>query len=294
MSRARVGVVGAGRVGAVLGARLRAAGHPVVAASGRSEASVLRVRTLLSGVDVVDPAEVARRADVLVLAVPDDVLADVAASLVEHVRPGQVVLHTSGRHGLAPLAPLAARGARTIAFHPAMTFTGSDVDLDRPCVLGLTAADADRAVAEELASAVGGTPVWIAEADRATYHAALAHGANHLVTIVNQAMDLLRSIGAADPSAVLEPLLGAALSNALAYGDAALTGPVVRGDVDTVRAHLSAIDDAAIDDASTAATYRALASATADRAAADGRIDAGVTERLHDTLAQHDAWEDVR
>ncbi|MFT4299280.1 MAG: DUF2520 domain-containing protein [Aeromicrobium sp.] len=134
--------------------------------------------------------------------------------------------------------------------------------------MGLTALDEDRAAVEALARDAGGTPVWIAEADRVVYHAALAHGANHLVTVLNQALDLLRSIGAQDPSAILAPLVGAAVSNTLAYGDAALTGPVARGDAGTVCEHLAAIEDPQI-----AATYAALARATVARAHADGRID---------------------
>ncbi|RLV56285.1 DUF2520 domain-containing protein [Aeromicrobium phragmitis] len=267
MQRSRVGVVGAGRVGVVLATRLRAAGHEIVGVSARSDASRLRVATLLGDVPVLDPAVVAARADVLVLAVPDDVLADVADDLAPHIDPGQVVLHTSGRHGLAALASLAAVGARAIAFHPAMTFTGTEIDLDRSCVVGLTAGDGEREVAEALAADIAGTPVWIAEADRITYHAALAHGANHLTTIVAQAMDLLRGVGAEDPAAVLRPLLHAALDNTLAYGDAALTGPVARGDVATVRAHLAALDD------DTAHAYRALAAATAERVGAQTILD---------------------
>ncbi|EFQ83333.1 ketopantoate reductase PanE/ApbA [Aeromicrobium marinum DSM 15272] len=270
-----MGVVGAGRVGAVLASRFRAAGHPVVV-SGRSEATRLRARTMLPGVAVLAPSEVAAQVDVLVLAVPDDVLAEVAAELAPHVTAGSVVLHTSGRHGLEPLRPLTDRGARPVAFHPAMTFTGTDIDLSRPCVIGLTAADAEREVAERLVATLGGSPMWIAEADRATYHAALAHGANHLVTVVNQAMELLRSIGAADPSAVLGPLLEAALSNTLAYGDAALTGPVVRGDVDTVRAHR----DALASHPGIESTYRVLAEATADRAEADDRLSSDRADKI--------------
>ncbi len=254
-----VGVIGAGRVGSVLAAKLRAAGHPVLV-SARSDASVLRVQTLLPGVEVLDPAEVVRRSDVLMLAVPDDSLVSLAEELAPHVRAGQVVLHTSGRHGTGALEALARRGARPIAFHPAMTFTGTEVDLDRSCVFGLTAGPAERQVAEDLVADLGGTPMWIDEADRVRYHAALAHGANHLVTLVTQSMDLLRQAGAADPAAVLRPLLGAALSNALDYGDAALTGPVKRGDATTVRAHLDALEDSDVRD-----TYVALARATADR-----------------------------
>jgi predicted short-subunit dehydrogenase-like oxidoreductase (DUF2520 family) len=120
-----VGVSGAGREGWGLAARLRAAGHPVVV-SARSDASVLRVQTLLPDVEVLEPGDVVRRSDVLLLAVPDDSLVALAEKLAPHVRAGQVVLHTSGRHGTGALESLARRGARTIAFHPAMTFTGTD------------------------------------------------------------------------------------------------------------------------------------------------------------------------
>ena len=76
---------------------------------------------------------------------------------------------------------------------------------------------------------------------RTLYHAGLAHGANHLVTLVTEAMELLAAAGSADPAGTLRPLLEAALDNALEHGDAALTGPIVRGDVKTVAAHLEDI-----------------------------------------------------
>lgn len=281
-----VGVVGAGRVGAVLAAKFRAAGHPIVGVSGRSAATRLRIQTLLPGVFTLGPVELTQRADILVLAVPDDALVEVAASLAIHARPGQVVLHTSGRHGLDALAGFRRAGARTIAFHPAMTFTGTEVDLDRSCAFGLSADEADRPLAETLVAELGGTPEWIDDADRVSYHAALSHGANHLNTVVAQAMDVLREAGVADPSALLRPLLTAALGNALAYGDAALTGPVARGDIATVRAHteeLTATPDV-LD------TYVALARATAARAAASGRIDAATAAALRQVLSEAE-WE---
>lgn len=288
-ARLRVGVVGAGRVGSVLAARLRAAGHDLVAVSGASPASRLRIDTLLPGVRVATPAEVADAADVLVLAVPDDALVAVAEQLT--ARPGQVVLHTSGRHGLEALASLARQGARPVAFHPAMTFTGTELDLDRSCVFGLTAGPDERALAERLVADLGGTPVWIAEDDRAAYHAALAHGSNHLVTVVNQAMDLLRSVAGpdADAAAVLRPLLEASLDNVLSFGDAALTGPVARGDISTVRAHLDAL--AGGDDV-TAGTYRELARATAHRAERDGRIDAATSVGVRQALDEAE-WDSL-
>jgi predicted short-subunit dehydrogenase-like oxidoreductase (DUF2520 family) len=299
MTRSSVGVIGAGRVGSIIAAKLRAGGHPIVGVSGRSPASQLRIQTLLPDVAVLAPAEVAARSDVLLLAVPDDALIRVAEELAPAVRPGQVVLHTSGRHGTDALAALARVGARTIAFHPAMTFTGTDVDLDRTCVFGLTAEPADRALAEELVADLGGTPMWIDEADRSLYHAALAHGANHLVTIVAQSMDLLHGViekgaGATDPAAVLRPLLGAALANALDFGDAALTGPVVRGDVTTIRAHVDAFADADTP-AATRDAYFSLARATAARAEADGRLAPAAARNIRQALteAEWDAMADM-
>ena len=107
------------------------------------------------------------------------------------------------------------------------------------------------------------------ESKRTLYHAGLAHGANHLVTLVSQAMELLAASGAEDPAATLRPLLSAALDNALAQGDAALTGPIVRGDVKTVQAHLHDIAENA---PATVPSYVAMAKATADRAVLDGRL----------------------
>jgi predicted short-subunit dehydrogenase-like oxidoreductase (DUF2520 family) len=286
-----MGIVGAGKVGSALAARLRAAGYPVVGVSGRSDASRLRISTLLPGVPVLAPEDVAAAADVLVLAVPDDSLIAVAEELAASgaVRPGQVVLHTSGRHGLDALAALTRLGARPIAFHPAMTFTGTAGDLERGPVFGLTAAPTDRPLAEELVAALHGVPMWVAETDRALYHAALAHGANHLVTLVAQSMDLLRTAGASDPAAVLRPLLTAALDNVLAYGDAALTGPVVRGDVTTIRAHVDALAASDVDDA-TVDAYLELARATARRAEADHRLDAATAGTIRQVLDEAD-WD---
>jgi predicted short-subunit dehydrogenase-like oxidoreductase (DUF2520 family) len=285
-----IGVIGAGRVGAVLAAALEAAGHRIAAVAGESDASRTRIETLLPGVVVDKPTAVAKASDLLLLTVPDDSLDNVVRMLVASgaIRPGQQVVHTSGRHGLDVLAPAEQIGARGIAMHPAMTFTGTDVDLARldGTVFGVTAHSDDRALAQSLVDELGGRVMWIEEDKRVLYHAALAHGANHLVTLVSQAMDLLRDAGSPDPAATLAPLLGAALDNTLAYGDAALTGPIVRGDVHTVRAHLQTM---ALTAPSTVDTYVAMARATVNRAVVMGRLEprraADLIEALDEGLA---------
>ena len=292
MTRLTVGVVGAGRVGAVLGAALRAAGHEIVAAAGESDASRRRMAELLPG---GRPTDVARASDLLLLAVPDDMLGNVVRMLADSgaLHDGQHVVHTSGRHGLAVLEPARLVGARVAAMHPAMTFTGTAVDLDRlgSTVFGLTAEAPEREFVESLVSDLGGTPMWVPEEMRTLYHAGLAHGANHLVTLVTEAMEILSAAGAADPAGTLRPLLTAALDNALAQGDAALTGPIVRGDLGTVRAHL---EDIAGNAPQTLGSYVALARATLDRAVTDGRVVPIRAARIRDLLDAAVAGKDVR
>jgi len=115
MSHLTVGVVGAGRVGAVLAAALRSAGHDIVAAAGESDASRSRIAALLPGVPVLKPTDVARASDLLLLTVPDDMLDNVVSTMTGAgaIREGQYVAHTSGRHGLAVLEPARLVGARS-------------------------------------------------------------------------------------------------------------------------------------------------------------------------------------
>jgi predicted short-subunit dehydrogenase-like oxidoreductase (DUF2520 family) len=284
-ARLAVGVVGAGRVGPALGAALQLAGHRVVAASGVSDASRRRADALLPGVKLVTPPQVLAAADLVLLTVPDDALPELVAGLAATgaVRPGQIVVHTSGAHGVRVLEPATQAGALPLALHPAMTFTGTSVDLARlaGCPFGVTAPAELRPVAEALVVEMGGEPEWVPEEVRALYHTALAHGANHLVTLVAQALELLRTAGVAEPGRLLGPLLGAALDNSLRSGDAALTGPVARGDAGTVRRHLAELGPASPD---IGQAYRAMARATAQRAVRNGSLKEEAAAALLDVL----------
>ncbi|HCT77748.1 MAG TPA: DUF2520 domain-containing protein [Micromonosporaceae bacterium] len=278
-----VGVIGAGRVGAILGAALTAAGHEVVAVSGASATA----KRLLPGVEHLPPDQVALKAkDLLIIAVPDDALAGVISGLarMDVFHPGQIVAHTSGAHGLDVLLPAINVGARPLALHPAMTFAGTPADLERMrgVSFGVTAPSTMVDVASQLVADLGGLPEWIANEKRSLYHAALAHGANHLVTLVNEAADRLRDAGVLHPEKVLGPLLGAALDNSLRMGDNALTGPVSRGDAGTVARHIAVLGETAPD---SLPAYRALARRTADRAITAGRLRPADAEALLDVLA---------
>jgi predicted short-subunit dehydrogenase-like oxidoreductase (DUF2520 family) len=277
----RVGVVGAGRAGTALAVALGRAGHDVVAASAVSDSSISRLRQRLPGTPVRQPAEVVAAADLVLLTVPDDVLPGLVSGLAATGAElqGRLVAHASGRHGLAVLEPAVRAGALPLALHPVMTFTGRPDDIDKLAGIsfGITAPDSLRPVAEVLVLEMGGEPVFIAEEDRDLYHAALATASNYLVTLVVQASDLLREAGVAHPARMLGPLLGAALDNALRLGDPALTGPVARGDADTVASHIAALR--AVSPESLPA-YLALARLTADRALSAGILSAPDAQRL--------------
>lgn len=285
--RLRVGVVGVGRAGSVLAAALSRAGHNVVAANAVSETAQLRVSAMLPGTKLESVEAVFAASDLVLIAVPDDALPALVDSAAKEdwVRSGQFLMHCSGRYGTSVLKSATQQGALPLALHPVMTFTGTSLDLDRlsGCPFGVTAPEELHSVAAALVVEMGGEPMFVDEARRPLYHAALAHGANHLVALVAESMDLLSLAGVADPGGMLAPLLSAALANALAEGDQALTGPVARGDAGTVSAHMAELADVS---AHSAAVYRALARRTADRALAAGVLDPAGAAELLEVLAE--------
>ena len=280
-ARLKVGVIGPGRAGTALARALTRAGHQVVAAAAVSEASKARVRDNFPRARLTDPASVIEDADLVLLTVPDDVLPGLVDGLAKTGAPypGRLLAHASGAHGIRVLDPATQAGALPLALHPVMTFTGRADDADRikGVCFGVTAPPPLRAAAEALVIEMGGEPVFIPEENRNLYHAALASAANHLVTLVAEAADMLRKAGADNPSRMLGPLLGAALDNALRFGDVGLTGPVARGDDGTVARHVAAIR---AEQPSALNAYLALARLTADRALAAGLLSPDDAERL--------------
>jgi predicted short-subunit dehydrogenase-like oxidoreductase (DUF2520 family) len=281
-ARLKVGIISAGRVGSALGVALERADHVVMACSAISHASRERAHRRLPDTPVASPPDVAANAELLLLAVPDSELAGLVSGLAatSAVRPGTIVAHTSGANGVGILAPLTP-GCIPLAIHPAMTFTGSDEDISRlpDTCFGITAADdVGYAIGQSLVLEMGGEPFCVAEDARALYHAALAHAGNHIVTVVADALEALRAalrgselLGQQtvddQPGGLAErivgPLARAALENTLLRGQAALTGPVARGDAAAVAEHLAALAGV---DPELAQAYRVNALRTAQRA----------------------------
>lgn len=284
--RLDVGVVGTGRAGSVLGAALKRAGHNIQACTAVSDISKLRAESLLPGVPVTSIEEAVKDRDLILLTVPDDVLGQVVNGLAvtNAVSPGTFVMHASGRYGIEILSALTEQGCLPLALHPVMTFTGTSIDLNRlsACPFGITTVQTLRPVAETLVVEIGGEPIWVPEENRGLYHAALTFGANNLMTLVTQTSELLEAAGITNPESLVAPLLGASLDNALRNGDAAITGPVARGDANTVREHLRVLANF---DPAVAQAYRAMARLTAIRALASGTLQPQLAEVLLSVLA---------
>jgi predicted short-subunit dehydrogenase-like oxidoreductase (DUF2520 family) len=294
-ARLSIGIVSAGRVGTAMGSALERAGHVVVACSAVSHASRERARRHLPDTLILPVHEVAARGELLLLAVPDAELASVVSGLAatSAVRPGTIVVHTSGANGIGVLAPLAEQGCLPLAIHPAMTFTGADEDLDRlpDCCFGITAGDdVGYAIGQSLVLEIGGEPFRVREDARTLYHAALAHASNHIVTVVADALEALRAAlwgqellgqqlvddapgGLAER--VIGPLTRAAVENTLQRGQAALTGPVARGDAEAVAAHLRALAEV---DPQLAEAYRDNSRRTAQRVHAPAEVFATLND----------------
>ena len=247
---------------------------------------------LLPDVPLLPVEQIAERSELLILAVPDDELSGLVTYLASSgsITAGQILVHTSGRHGTEALASATALGAIGLAIHPAMTFTGMSVDLQRlnGTCFAVTGPAPFIPIAQALVVEMGGEPVYVAEADRALYHAALAHAANHLVTILGQSQQMLASIGIEDPARYMGPLVRAAVDNALASGEGALTGPVVRGDAGTVKAHVQALNEYSEHEKTSDITdsYAALAHATAKRAHNRGLLNDEQLGRIEDLLGE--------
>jgi predicted short-subunit dehydrogenase-like oxidoreductase (DUF2520 family) len=170
--------------------------------------------------------------DVVLLAVPDGAIASAAAA----VAPGRLVGHCAGSLGLDVLAP-----HERFAMHPLMTVTHGGADFGGAAAAVAGSTPRALGVAEALARRLGMRPFTVADRDRAAYHAAASIASNFLVTLEDAAEQLMTSVGA--DRGALEPLVRATLDNWLRDGRRALTGPIARGDDDTVARQRAAVAD---------------------------------------------------
>ncbi|MGE0229167.1 MAG: Rossmann-like and DUF2520 domain-containing protein [Dehalococcoidia bacterium] len=253
----RVGLLGAGRLAASLGAALTEAGYRIEGVASRRPESARRLSSSLApSVAPLSSQELVERCDLVFVTVPDAAVTSVASSV--DWRSAQAVVHCSGALGLTALAGAAARGAAVGCFHPLQSFPALEGDASRfrGIACGIEASGDLSLVLESVAARTGASVVRLEGVDRAAYHAAAVFASNYVVSLMAAARRAWTEAGlpadAARPS--LAPLLKGAADNVSRHElREALTGPVARGDVETVRRHLVALGDSGL-----AALYREL------------------------------------
>jgi predicted short-subunit dehydrogenase-like oxidoreductase (DUF2520 family) len=284
--RPMTGIVGAGPVGLALGVALSRAGWPVGAVASRDPGRRARFREHVPNVRAfAEAAALVDDVELVILAVPDDAVAQLAASI--RLYAGQAIVHTSGLLGAEVLEPAMAAGTQAGAFHPLVAF--ADLDRALAALHGATVAiegDDDLAAhLAEMAEAIGGVPVRLAPGSKAAYHAAAVLSAGGVVALLDVIREVAAGLGLDEAGAlrIYLPLVEQTVANARALGiAAALTGPATRGDAGTVAAHAAALAAGAPDALS---VYRALLTRDIEIAIRRGALSPEASERLHTALA---------
>jgi predicted short-subunit dehydrogenase-like oxidoreductase (DUF2520 family) len=299
----RIGVVGVGAVGTTLAWSLAARGYPVVALCGSaSSAPPFWLATQVPGcLAVASAAEVAELAELVLLTVPDDALSTVVASIPWHA--GQAAVHCSGATPARVLAYAGEQGSLYGSFHPLLSIprsrpAGAAEALARlaGCTFAIEAPVSLAVVLEEMAHRLGAHALFLKEKDRVPYHLAAVLTSNYLVSLLAVATDLWAQFGVAreEAQAALLPLLRSTLANLEQLGlPESLTGPIARGDLGTVRAHLTYLagqeaapsSESALDARSLDVAYRALGLLSLPVARAKGRLDEEQAAALYRLLS---------
>ena len=281
----RLGFVGAGTVGTALAVSLAKRGFAVVAVGSRSKASAEGLAARIGGCAIYDDAQgVVDAADLIFVTTPDDAIAPVVAEFAW--RPGKAVVHCSGAASVDILEPARKAGAQVGAFHPLQSFSSIEAAIANlpGSTFALEGAEPLLSQLKELAGALGGTVVVLKPGDKVLYHAAAVIACNYFYTLAKLSTDLWEQFGVsrADALRALLPLIQGTVNNLANVGlPQALTGPIARGDLGTIKAHLQALSQRAPE---MVATYRELGLQTIPLALGKGRIDAALAEAMRQLL----------
>lgn len=281
-----IGIVGAGAVGTALGVALTRGGWPVAAIASRDERRRERFRSLVPGArGFAEATALLDEVELVILAVPDDALPALAAEL--RMYGGQAMIHTSGALGAEVLDPARAAGTQVGAFHPLVAFADTEraVAALHGATIAIEGDDQLASLLAEMAEAIGATAVRLAAGSKAAYHAAAMLAAGGFVALLDAIAELGRVAGLdeAGSLAIYGGLVEQTLGNARALGIArALTGPMVRGDLGTIRRHLDALERHAPD---VIALYRAIAEREVAIAEARGALAPETAASIRDVVA---------
>jgi predicted short-subunit dehydrogenase-like oxidoreductase (DUF2520 family) len=284
-----IGIIGAGAVGTALGVALSRAGWPIQAVASRDPGRRERFRHLVDGARAFsEPQALLDEVELAIVAVPDDAIAPLAASL--RMYSGQAMVHTSGALDADVLAPSMAAGTQVGAFHPLVAFADTEraVEALHGATIAIEGDDQLAGLLADMAEAVGGRPARLAPGSKAAYHAAAVLAAGGFVALLDAITELGRVAGLdeAGALAIYGPLIEGTLGNARALGvRAALTGPIARGDLGTLEAHLAALRAHAPD---VLDLYRAVGEREVELAVSRGSLAPERAQDLRTALARVD------
>ena len=285
----KLGFIGAGTVGTALSVRLSSQGYPVVAVSSHRQASARKMALAVSGCRAFkNIQDVADAADLIFITTPDDAIASVVSDI--QWRRGQNVVHCSGALSTDILRPAKKSGARVGSFHPLQTFAGMKQAVENipGSTFGVEAEEPLLSILKDMAIALNGHWIELKASDKVVYHVAAVITCNYLVTLVKLATDLWQSLGIPQSQAtrVLLPLIRGTIQNIDTVGiPQCLTGPIARGDIETIKKHLDALEKAA---PALLSTYQELGLQTIPIALAKGRINQRQAEELESILKKSD------
>ncbi len=281
----KLGFIGAGTVGTALSIRLSSKGYQVVAVSSRSQTSARKLAQAVSGCHAFNNnQDVADTAELIFITTPDDAIASVASEIQWH--RGQSVVHCSGADSTDILEPAKKLGAQVGAFHPLQTFASVKQAIEN--IPGSTfAVEAEEpllSTLKDMATALDGHWIELKANDKIAYHAAAVIACNYLVTLVKLATDLWQSfnIPPSQATQALLPLIRGTIHNIDNVGiPQCLTGPIARGDIETIKKHLDALKKVA---PALLSTYQELGRQTIPIALAKGKINQHQAEELQAIL----------
>lgn len=280
----KIGIIGAGKVGGAFCLGLTAAGFQVCGLTAASVATAQAAAVKFKKPVFATNRELVAASGVLLLTVPDRLIAGVAQKVADSAGgtlAGKIFYHCSGSLGLEVLAPLAELGAQIGSLHPLQSFADSTASL-RDIYLAIDGSPAAQAWGEKAAMQLGAHAFHVPAAERKAYHAAACFASNYVVTALAVAQGLMSKWTPSPQAAMaaLLPLFAGTVQNLLQVQEAreALTGPIARGDVGTVAAHLAVLPAAEL------ALYRALGQATVRLAVANGTINESQAALLEEVL----------
>lgn len=282
MNRPTVGFIGTGRAGTALARALSSARYPVVAGWSRSTPALDRFTSVVPGARRCErPADVLENAELVFLTVPDSLIEVLAQSLPWDA--GWTAVHCSGALSLDVLAAAAAEGAAIGSFHPLLPLASANVDL-AGAAAAIEGDEHALPLLNEVAAALGMHPIHLHRGEKPLYHAAATLLSNYTVTLFDLAGRSLEQLGLSEAEArrSLLPLLRGVVAN-LEHSDpgVALTGPISRGDVETVRGHIRVLSE---HDPSVLEAYRALGLRTVALARRASAIDEDKAIELEEVL----------